>query len=162
MLTIRPDSETIEFPDGGPIMKSMVSSTVLVAVLGHAALGCCWHHAHSAGSEGDSHAATRGREHHAGHSHAIPGHNHLLDLFAQQQGDEREHDHVPCQDDSCTYLTTKSVELSDAPAPSETDWLIRALSLPERHTLPADAGALFSTTPACSQEHCALTQVWLL
>ena len=134
----------------------LIVSVILLPMLVHSILGCCWHHAHS--------ACDLPCEDSTGESHA--GHRHAHDRCAENNDPvvpaPCEHDES-CDDVPCVYLAAEPVQSASA-----LDRQLQVAAFDSCCILIFDA----TVTPSrnaqqrlevpTSSQHRALTQVWVV
>ena len=111
-------------------MQSLVALLTLSAILGHAVLGCCWHHAHAGQAECVTlaeHSATDESHARCGHSDAdcddTDGHD------TGGEGHKENHRHE-CGEDACKSLIPSKLKLPTSDQVAWTDLLPPVRSLP--------------------------------
>lgn len=134
----------------------LVVSVILLPMLVHSILGCCWHHAHS---ECDLPCEHSTAETHAGHryAHDQPSENHDPVVPAPCEHDES------CDDVRCVYLAAEPVrnmlavdlQLQVAELDSCCILTLNATVSASRNSQPGHE------VPASPQDR-ALTQVWVV
>ena len=103
------------------MFQTVVSFLTFAAMLLHAVLGCCAHHAHAGdGACASGEAETVERHTACGHGHAH--HAAETDVAETDTGEvpaEEPCRHEECDEESCSYLASSkaSVPAADAPAP---------------------------------------------
>lgn len=134
----------------------LVVSVILLPMLVHSILGCCWHHAHS---EFDLPCEHSTAEIHAGHRHAHDqsSENHDPVVPAPCEHDES------CDDVRCVYLAAEpvwnmlAVDLQSQVAVLDSGCILalNATVTASRNSQPGHE------VPASSQRR-ALTQIWVV
>jgi hypothetical protein len=158
------------------MFRSLVSLMTLLAMLLHAWMGCCWHHAHA--HPGDcpehpglletvSHSHGSVCPHHGDHQHLQNGKEQgEIPQTQSQEPNSPRHNHHDCDEGTCQYLAGNILKV---PAPADgqgsLDWL-PALSSPLAQRIAGLHGACWradAKVSSAAKPHVrALTQVWLL
>ena len=134
----------------------LVVSVILLPMLVHSILGCCWHHAHSESDLSCEHSTA---ESHAGHCHTHHqcGENNDPVVPAPCEPDES------CDDVRCVYLSTapvRNVLAFDLQSPVAT--LDSCCILNFNATVKASGNPQQHHRVLASSQHCALTQIWVV
>tara|TARA_R100000781_G_C4023394_1_gene107973 strand:+ start:154 stop:600 length:447 start_codon:yes stop_codon:yes gene_type:complete len=98
--------------------NSMLSTLAALSIVFHALLGCCYHHTHA-------HNDIPHHEHKESsqltslclsmHATAWVSHNHtdtIASNSSHNNPENHEHDHIPCEESSCTYVSSSPIELT--------------------------------------------------
>lgn len=134
----------------------LIVSVILLPMLVHSILGCCWHHAHSACDLPCEHSTA---ESHAGHRHAHDQCPENRDTSAPPRSEHNE----SCDDVRCVYLAAEPVQNALA-----LDRQLPVAALDSCCILIFDAtvtpsrNAQQSLEDPTSSQHRALTQVWVV
>jgi hypothetical protein len=81
-------------------MRVVVTSATTVALIAHALLGCCWHHAHAESAGGTAPTAAIKPVVHGNHVHF---HGSSQDSHESAPADH-EHDGQSCDDSACQFV----------------------------------------------------------
>ena len=134
----------------------LIVSVILLPMLVHSILGCCWHHAHS---ECDLPCEHSTAESHAGHRHAHDQCPESSDTSVPARGEHNE----SCDDVRCVYLGPKPVQNAFA---LDRQLQVAALDscciLIFGATVTPSRNAQQSLEDPTSSQHRALTQVWVV
>ena len=134
----------------------LVVSVILLPMLVHSILGCCWHHTHSECELACEHSTT---ESHAGHRHA---HDEFPEDNDPVVPAPCEHD-KSCDDVRCVYLATEPVRNALAfDLPSQVAELNSCCYLIHSATVTASRNSQRTHEVPASSQHRALTQVWVV
>ncbi len=134
----------------------LVISVILLPMLVHSILGCCWHHAHS---EFDLPCEHSTGESHAGHRHAHDQCPENSDTTVPARGDHNQ----SCNDVPCVYLAAEPVQNALA-----LDLQFQVAASDSCCVLIFNATVKASRNPQqryrglASSQHRALTQVWVV
>ncbi|MCA9072299.1 MAG: hypothetical protein KDA84_25405 [Planctomycetaceae bacterium] len=156
------------------MFRSFVSLLTLLAMVLHASLGCCWHHAHAQGTgccqhEGEVQTVTESPACTCSHStahHQTTKSTGTVDQADSSPGNHHDHHHGNCDQGTCKYLPANSLEI---PTPSDDPLCLNWLPALDSLSLQSVAGIhgnrwwadtfLAQTASPCVRD---LTQVWLL
>jgi len=148
-----------------PVIRSIPSIFTAMAVLPHAVLGCCWHHAHAEVEHATPAVEVAGVErpddvsHHHGHRHTSRStDSHVADETGGH--DDHQCPHEPCDEPSCAFVSVakSNLQLEATMAlwqSASSD--ATAEFAPARHSTPSPPIDLSTSAPLRAQ-----TQVWLL
>lgn len=162
------------------MFHGFVSTLTLLAMLLHAAFGCCWHHTHAAcHAEGTQCAAVQTsandtHEHHAcSHSHGT-GHSHHSESedsgraagASSSTHEDHQPEHGGCDEDICKYVASSVFKV---PTPADGCWVFEGLPTVDALTSRLVAGLrcdrwgsdsllVYAAGPRVRD----LTQTWLL
>jgi hypothetical protein len=171
--TANNSSDGTQLPTVNPMIQNITAMLTSTAMLAHALLGCCWHHAHAdetniAGGcsvhvANRAHSNEHGREtqqHHCGADEskrvdpASAGHNPDAD---------DDHRHSVCDEGPCEFVRSSKIKpplswslLTNDSIPLHGRWTFAVLT---RRSRPPDPDCLAQCLFQPVQE---LTQVWLL
>ena len=134
----------------------LVVSVILLPMLVHSILGCCWHHAHS---ECDLPCEQSTAESHAGHPHA---HDQLSENHDPVAPVPCDHDES-CDDVRCVYLAAEPVrnESTFDLQPQVAEWDACCILI-RNATVTASRNPQQRHRGLASSQHRALTQVWVV
>ena len=151
-------------------LNRLTHALMIVTMVLHGILGCCWHHGHAAACASEARRVASPQAvpaetaccHHHGHDHSLSPDSPGSSGPDQQPGDPVDHEHE-CSDGACVYVGSKAPELS-SPIPfqaflgAEVGLLLKG---PARNSVDRPVG----TPPPhfrSSLASCALLQVWRL
>ncbi|WP_166820049.1 hypothetical protein [Thalassoroseus pseudoceratinae] len=124
------------------MLHGLVSILTLLAMLLHAAFGCCWHHTHAGcQTEGmkcvaDQESANDAHEHHVCSNSRDKGHGQHSETeesgravgassVTSHEQDDRHHEHGGCDEDSCKYVASNVFKV---PTPADGCWIFEGFS----------------------------------
>lgn len=134
----------------------LIVSVILLPMLVHSILGCCWHHAHS---ECDLPCEHSTAESHVGHRHADDQCPENRDTSGPQRSEHNE----SCDDVRCVYLAAAPVQNALV-----LDRQLQVAAFASCCILIFNATVKASKNPQqrhrglASSQHRALTQVWVV
>lgn len=134
----------------------LVVSVILLPMLVHSILGCCWHHAHSQCDLSCEHSTA---ESHAGHRHAHDQRPENNDPVVPMPCGHDE----SCDDVRCVYLAAESVQNALAlDRPLQVAALDSCCILISGAPVTPSRNSQQSLEDPTSSQHRALTQVWVV
>lgn len=138
------------------MLGKLVVSVVLLPMLVHSILGCCWHHAHSESDRSCEHSTA---ETHTGHSHSHdqPSENHVPVVPAPY-----DH-HESCDDVRCVYVAAEPVRnMLAVDLQSHVAVLDSCGILTLNATFTASRNWQSGHEVPASSQRRALTQIWVV
>tara|TARA_R100001480_G_scaffold142575_2_gene140133 strand:- start:1759 stop:2202 length:444 start_codon:yes stop_codon:yes gene_type:complete len=96
--------------------KSMITILTTLSMMFHALLGCCYHHAHEdVVSHGEQKLESEfSKSCIDSHATVCNSHKHsdsTASNFSHDNSENHEHDHLPCEESPCTYVSSAHTEL---------------------------------------------------
>ncbi len=99
--------------------NSMITILTASSMMFHALLGCCYHHTHTHEDAVSHSEQNLGSEFSKSCfdslTAACSSHNHTNAMdsnLSHDNSENHEHDHLPCQESSCTYVSSSPIELT--------------------------------------------------